>query len=304
VISLTYRPALSANMQGVLWMLLSGLAFTVMTVCIKFLALRDYSESQMLFFRCAAGVVLLAPAMIRGGASVWSTPRPFVMARRCIGSALGVLLAFYAVAHMPLATAQSLSFVRPLFVVLLAMLLLHEKVGVWRRGALIVGFVGVMVMLRPNELRLDLPAFASLASALLLAYTVVTIKDLSRDHTTLSLVVWMNAATTVLALPLAFSGWRNPGLMDAGVLALLSVAGVIAQTAFTRGLTSGDASFMTLMDYTRLPMAVIAGLIVFHEVLDLWTVLGATIVIASTIFITVREAYLEKRRDPPPIGPS
>ncbi len=296
----TARAPLSGNMRGVLWMLVSAVCFTVMTVCIKVLAQADYSESQMLFFRTAAGVILLAPAMIRGGWSVWATSRPWVMARRCIGSAIGVLLAFYAFGNMPLASAQSLSFARSLFVVLLAMLLLGEKVGKWRQGALIVGFIGVMVMLRPTEMVFNLPALAILTSALLMAYTVVTVKDLTRDHTTISLVIWMNAATTVLALPLAFLAWRTPSLLDAGIFALLSVSGVIAQTSFTRGLAAGDASLLAMMDYVRLPLAALAGLILFHEMLDFWSIVGAAIVIGSTIFITLREADIEKKRAPPP----
>lgn len=287
-------------MRGVLWMLVSAACFTVMATCIKLLALRDYSESQMLFFRCAAGVVLLAPALLRNGWGAMATPRPWTMARRCIGSAFGVLLAFYAFAHMPLATAQSLSFARSLFVVLLAMLLLHEKVGPWRQGALFFGLLGILIMLRPAEMQLDTAALASLTSAALLAYTIVTVKDLSRDHSTLSLVLWVNLATTVIALPLACFAWRTPSWIDSGIFALLAVSGVFAQTCFSRGLTAGEASLMTLMDYVRLPLAALAGLIVFHEILDLWTVVGAAIVIASTIFITVREAILAKERPLPP----
>jgi drug/metabolite transporter (DMT)-like permease len=294
------RPALSANMQGVMWMLASAACFTIMAACIKWLAIRDYSENQMLFFRMAAGVILLAPAMISGGRSVWGTKRPWAMGRRCIGSAIGVMLAFYAFGNMPLATAQSLSFARSLFVVLLAMALLRETVGPWRRRAVAIGFLGVLVMLRPTDLRLDAPTFASLASAMLLAYTIVTVKDLSRDHSTLSLVVYMNAATTLIALPFAFFGWRTPTLPDAAIFALLAVAGVFAQTCFTRGLAAGEASLMALMDYVRLPLAALAGLIVFGEVLDLWTIAGAAIVIASTIFITIREVGIARERAPPP----
>jgi drug/metabolite transporter (DMT)-like permease len=271
-----------------------------MAACIKLLALRDYSESQMLFFRCAAGVALLAPVLLRSGLSVMATPRPWAMARRCIGSAFGVMLGFYAFAHMPLATAQSLSFARSLFVVVLAMLMLREKVGPWRQGALVVGLVGVIIMLRPADMALDIAALASLGSAALLAYTIVTVKDLSRDHSTLSLVLWMNLVTTIVALPLAFLAWRAPNWIDAAIFALLAVAGVFAQTFFTRGLAAGEASLMALMDYVRLPLAALAGLVVFQELLDVWTVLGAFIVISSTIFITLREAMLEKRRAPPP----
>lgn len=293
---------LSGNMRGAAWMLLSAASFTIMAVCIKLLAEQEYSEGQMLFFRAAVGIILLAPITMRSGLSVWRTPRPWNMARRVGASALGVLLSYYAFANMPLATAQSLSFARALFVVLLAMLLLRERVGIWRQSALAAGFVGIMVMLRPTEMQFNLAAFAALASAASLAYSIVTIKDLTRDHSTLSLVLWMNAGTTVLALPFAFFGWRTPGLWDAGVFVLLAVSGVVAQSAFTRGLATGDASFVTLMDYVRLPMTALAGYILFQERVDVWTVLGAMIVIVSTVFITLREAYLDKRRAPPPPG--
>jgi drug/metabolite transporter (DMT)-like permease len=297
---MTAAAALSNNTRGALWMLASALAFTVMAVCIKLLAQGGYAETQMIFFRCLAGVLLLAPIMLRAGPSVWATPRPWVMARRCIGSAIGMLLGFYAFAHLPLATAQSLSFARSLFVVLLAILLLKETVGVWRQSAIVVGFIGVLVMVRPTEMDFNLGVIAALSSAALLAYTIVTVKDLTRDHSTLSLVLWMNAATTVLGFPLALWGWQTPSWDDAGIFALLSLSGVLAQTCFTRGLTAGEASLMAVMDYMRLPLTATAGLILFHEVLDGWTLLGAAIVIGSTIFITLRENYLDKKRAPPP----
>lgn len=294
------RAALSANARGALWMLASAVAFTGMASCIKLLAQQGYAETQMIFFRCLAGVVLLAPVMLRAGPSVWATPRPWVMARRCIGSAIGMLLGFYAFAHLPLATAQSLSFARSLFVVLLAMLLLKEKVGIWRQSAIVVGFIGVLVMVRPTEMEFTLGALAALAAALLLAYTIVTVKDLSRDHSTLSLVLWMNAATTVLGFPLALIAWRTPDWADAALFTVLAVSGVLAQTFFTRGLTAGDASLMASMDYMRLPLAALAGFLIFGEVLDGWTLAGAAIVIGSTIVITLRENYLAKERAPPP----
>jgi drug/metabolite transporter (DMT)-like permease len=298
--TLADRPALSSNMRGVLWMLASAACFTIMAICIRLLALRDYSESQMLFFRCAAGVALLAPALLRNGPGALAVARPWAVARRCIGSAFGILLAFYSFANMPFAAAQSLSFARALFVVLLAMVLLREKVGPWRQGALIVGFTGVLIMLRPAELRFDAAALAALASAALLAYAMITIKDLSRDHSTLSLVLWMNLGATLIGLPLALLAWRTPSLADAGVFAMLAVAGVVAQTTFTRGVAEGEASLMALMDYVRLPLTALAGLVLFREVMDFWTLFGAAIVIGSTLFITLREAVLAKDRAAPP----
>ena len=160
---------------------------------------------------------------------------------------------------------------------------------------------GYLAVVEHALLRADDPyALAALAAALLLAYTIVTVKDLARDHSTLSLVLWMNAATTVIGFPLALLGWRTPDLPDAVIFGVLAVSGVLSQTFFTRGLAAGEASLMASMDYLRLPFAALAGLLMFGEVLDGWTLLGAAIVIGSTVAITLRENYLARRRAPPP----
>lgn len=291
---------LSGNTQGALWMLASGVGFTVMVVCIKLLAERGFAETQMVFVRCALGMVLLTPLILRARDNVWATPRPWVMARRCLATGIGLLASFYAFAHLPLATAQSLSFTRSLFVVVLAMLLLREQVGLLRQGAVAIGFIGVLVMVRPAELEVSWAVIAMLGSAALVAYSVVTIKDLTRDHSTLTLVAWLNATTALVGLPLALFAWRTLDLADAALFLVVGFAGVAAQSCFTRGIAAGEASMMALMDYLRLPMAALAGFIVFHEVLDAWTLAGAVIVIGSTVFITVREQMLEKKRAAPP----
>jgi len=286
-------------MRGVLWMLASAAGFTIMAACIKHLANQGYPETQMILFRAVTGFALLVPVIVRVGPRAWATPRPWMMARRCVASAIGMYLGFYAFAHMPLATAQSLSFTRTLFVVVLAIVLLHEKVGIWRLSALAVGFVGVLVMLRPDQMQVDLAAFAALTSALMLAFSIVTIKDMTRDHSTLSLVLWLNLTTSLAGLPFAFFAWQPPNLTDTMLLMLLGVVGVLSQTSFTRGMAAGDASLMALMDYVRLPMMALAGFVVFRDVLDGWTLAGALIVIGSTVAITLREAALAKRRAPP-----
>ena len=283
------------NLRGALWMLASAACFTVMASCLKLLAERGFAESQMVFFRCAVGFVLMLPLARRNPRAVWSVARPWVMARRCVASAVGLLLAFFAFANMPIATAQALSFSRSLFVVVLAMIFAQERVGVWRRSAVVVGFVGVMVMLRPTEFHVDWAAGAMLASALLSAYTVLTVKDLTRDHSTITLVFWLNASTALIGLPLAIGAWKTPLGFDLGLFVLMAVAGFLAQSFFTLGLTRGEASAMTMLDYLRMPMAVLASFVVFHVAPDGWTYAGAAIVIASSIFITLREAHLARR---------
>lgn len=280
-------------------MLASAVAFTGMAVFLRLLADRDYPESQMVFVRCAAGLVMLAPVVMSKGWSVWRAARPWVLLRRCAYSGVALFANFYAFANMDIAGAQALSFTRVLFVTILAAWLLSEVVG-WRRWSAIgVGFIGVLVMLRPGGEPLSLAAFGALASSFLTALSVITIKDLMRDHSVMTQVLWLNLVTTVLGLPFAFMAWVTPTPFDVALFLGLGFCGVVAQSCYVRALGNGDASVMAMMDYTRLPLMLVAGLLVFGQAPDVWALAGAGIVIAATLYITLREAQLAKAKPPP-----
>ena len=290
------------NLRGAFWMLASGATFTAMNVFLRLLADRGYPENQMVFARCAAGLLVLAPVMLQRGPGIWRAARPWVLTRRCVYTALGLFANFYAVAHLDLANVQALSFTRVLFVTLLAAWLLHELIG-WRRwGAVAVEFIGVLVMLRPGAESFSLAAFAAIASSAFTAMSIITIKDLSRDHSVLTQILWINAVTTLMGVPFAFGAWETPAPTDWLWFAGLGLTGIAAQTCYVRGLNVGEASFLGLIDYARLPMMLVAGLIVFGQIPDGWAMAGAAIVIAATLYITLRETQLAKVT-PVPVEP-
>jgi drug/metabolite transporter (DMT)-like permease len=121
--------------------------------------------------------------------------------------------------------------------------MLKEPVA-WRRWtAVAIGFVGVLLMAKPTSASLDLAALMAVASAFLFAVTIVTVKDLTRDHSTFALVLYSNAFTTVAGLPFAFLGWTTPTIADAGLFLLLGFSGVAAQSCYVRALGHGEASW-------------------------------------------------------------
>lgn len=296
------RPALSDNAIGALWMLASAVCFTVMAACLKLLAQAGYSEGQMVFARCAAGLVAIIPFVLRAGAGGLKVARPRVVLLRSLYSTLGFFAGFYSFAHLPLADAQAITFTRVLFVVILAAWLLKEPVA-WRRWTAVgVGFAGAVIMLRPEASGIGLAALLGLVSAFLFGLAIVTVKDLTRDHSTLALVFYTNAFTTIAGLPFAFigPGWIMPTLPDFALLMLLGFSGIGAQSAYVRALSRGDASLMGLIDYARLPLAIVMGLFLFQELPDPLAMLGAGVVIGSTVYITWRESRLQAK--PPPEG--
>jgi drug/metabolite transporter (DMT)-like permease len=298
------RPATAAeNLVGVLWMLASAVCFTVMVVLVKFLAGSQH-EMVISFWRALMGMAVFIPFLFRREA--WQVPRPGTMTLRAIYSAAGFMLSITAFANLPLAEAQSLSFTRTLFVALLAIFILKETVGIWRWSALGVGFLGVLVMMRPEALLAWDPAnhevtvmrLAALAASLFFGMAIITAKDMTRDHHPLTLVLWSNVLVVFFSLPFALPHLSIPSATDAGLLAVMGIAGVLAQTFYMKALAIGDASAVSPVDYVRLPLGAAAGVMLFKEVPDWLTWVGAGIVIASTLVITIREAIKRQTKGP------
>lgn len=285
-------------------MVASALAFTAMTTLIKFLG-DDYSASLQTFYRQLAGFIVLLPIIIRRRGAAFATTRPGILIFRSAAGTLGMILSFYAFQKMPLADANALSFTRTLWLVPLAALVVRETVGPLRIGAAVIGFVGVLIMLRPGvggEFAIGWPALAMLASSFLFALTITGMKVMTKDHSPTVLLVWAATLGLVMALPGAFLAWRWPEPLDLVLLGAMGVLGTVTQGCYIKGMAIGDAAAMAPIDYTRLVFTVIVGLTLFHEIPNAWTVAGAGVVVGSTLFITWREAQLAKAAKKATVG--
>jgi len=289
--------ALSSNLRGALWMLASAACFTAMTTLVKYLG-GDYPAALQAFYRQLAGFVILVPMIIRRRSAAFATRRPGILFFRAGAGTLANILSFYAYQKMPLADGNALSFTRTLWVVPLAAFVLRERVGPLRLVAALVGFLGVLVMVRPGagaHLAIGLPAVAMLASSLLYALTITGMKVVTRDTASSVLLVWSAALGMLLALPGAFIAWRWPTPLDLALLFAMGGIGTLNQWCYIKGMAIGDATAMAPIDYVRLVFATMVGLALFHEVPGVWTLAGASIVVASTLVITWREAQLARR---------
>jgi len=291
------EPRLTPNVHGALWMLASAVAFTVMMTLIKFLG-EDYPAALQTFYRQLAGFVILVPVIARHRRAAFATTRPGILLFRASAGTVGLIFSFYAFQKLPLADANALSFTRTLWLVPLAAFVVREKVGPLRVFAAAVGFLGVLVMLRPSPegLALGLPALAMLASSFLFALTVTGMKVMTRDHSPMVLLVWAATLGLVFSLPGAFLTWRWPTPLDLGLLAAMGVIGTATQWCYIKGMQIGDAAAMAPIDYTRLVFAALAGFLLFQETPTVWTIAGAAVVVASTLFITWREHRTARMR--------
>lgn len=289
---------LTPNLRGALWMLASAVGFTAMTTLIKFLG-PGYPAALQTFYRQLAGVLVLLPLIARDWRGAFRTTRPGILIFRSSAGVLALIMGFYAYQKLPLADANALSFTRTLWLVPLAGLVLREPIGPLRISAALVGFVGVLVMLRPGaggvQAWIGWPQVCALASAFLFALTITGMKVMTRDHSPFVLLVYAAVLGLIFAIPPALFVWRWPTWPDLGLLAAMGVIGTLTQGAYIKGMQAGEAAVMAPIDYTRLVFAVAAGLLLFHEVPRPATIIGAAIVVGSTLFISWREHQLAKR---------
>ena len=295
---LSANRSLSANTRGALWMLGSAVTFTLMTTLIKYLG-TDYGPMLQTFYRQLAWLAVMAPFILRDPRAAFRTSRPDIMLFRAGATTVGMILAFYSYQALPLADANALSFTRALWIVPLAVFVLGETVGIHRASATLIGFAGVLMMLQPQGTASAnwLGAAASLGSAFLFAMTVTAMKIATRDTATGVLMAWAATLGFVLSIPLALFEWRWPAPGDFALLCAMGVLGLATQYCYINGMAAGDAVAMAPIDYTRLVFAIMLGFALFHEVPNLTTMTGAAVVIAATLYITIRESRLKK---PPP----
>ena len=291
------RGALSDTLRGALWMLAAAVTFTIMTSLIKFLG-RDYPAPLQAFYRQAAALLALAPWLLRAGPRGFATSRPGILIFRAGAGTLGMILQFYAFQKMPLAEGNALSFTRALWLVPLGAFVLGETIGLHRIGAAVVGFVGVLIMLDlgPGGVAIGVPQLCMLASSFLFALAVTGMKTLMRDHAASTLLYWSATLGLILTLPLGLLYWRWPTPVDLGLLCLMGVISTINQACYIKGIEAADATAMAPIDYTRLIFAGAVGYFVFHEAPGVQALIGAAVVIASTLYITWREHVIAKRR--------
>jgi drug/metabolite transporter (DMT)-like permease len=286
---------LPPNVQGALWLVSGGFISTSTNVMIRLLS-TEIESVQTAFFRAVISVILLLPMIATGRVRPWHSKRIGGHFWRTLMGTCSMVLGFYAVSLLPLADATAIAFSQPLFSVVVAALIAGETVR-WRRwSATIIGFVGVLVMVRPGEGSLQFGALVGLANAACVAVSIFLVKRLSESEPPLMILTQFAIfSTLLLALP-AILVWRWPDLW--GWLLALGVAlsATAGQYFWVQAFKAGEMSAVAPFEYMRLPFAVFVGWLIWGEMPEIWTYVGAAIVIGSALYIAHREAQLARER--------
>ncbi len=299
--------AMPSFLQAVFVMFIAMIGFTLQAGIVKELG-QSLHVSQIIVMRQAWMILFLLPPMLKSAHGDLKIRRMDLFILRAIFTYLSILAGFTAIIELPMATATTMSFTRTFFLTIFAVLILKEAVGLRRIAALVVGFIGVLVIARPAELLagglggLDQNLLLALAGAALVAgnQTIVRI-HLRFDRPTI--IVTYQAIVIGLALvPLAWIHWKPMTLSQFGLMALIGVCASFAQWLMLHSFKRAEATALAPFDYLRLVMSAALGWYMFNEWPDSYTWIGAAIIFTSTFYIMHREAQLGKERKLQPPG--
>ncbi|MEO3428050.1 DMT family transporter [Pelagibius sp. CAU 1746] len=296
------RP-LSAPLQGAVYMIAAAFLFAVMNGAIRLLGDGTASEGaggmhpfQIAFFRNVFALGIMLPWLARHGRVGLKTERLKTHFWRAAFGLSAMLCWFSAVAYLPLAEAVALNFTVPFFATAGAALVLGEVVRARRWTATAIGFLGVVIIVRPGFVEITPVMALPVVAAGFMAVSVLFVKSLSRSEAPATVVLYMNLLLTPLSLVPALFVWRWPTLPELGLGLFIGACAVTAHIFFTRAFARSDASAIMPFDYARLPFVAVIGFLLFDEVPDVWTWVGAAVIAGAAIYIAQREARVARER--------
>ncbi len=281
---------LSKNQLGFLYMFLSICAFSLMDIIVKWSV--DYPIGQVLFFRGFFGIIFYFFVIPKNRLhNFYETRRAGLHFLRCFSGLIALVAIFIALRTLPLATVVSISFAAPIFTTIFSIFLLNEKVGVFRWLAVIVGFVGILIITEPGITQLNIYYIFPIIFCLGLSYVAITIRQLSTTEPVWLISFYFSLSITLLSLFTIPNGWVMPSFNHFVILSLIGIFGGVANLWLSQSYKYSEVSLVTPLKYLALVFAIIFGYFIWGEIPTIKTLIGAFLVIISTLIIFRREIY-------------
>ena len=279
------------NMPGrslsVLLMILSGVCFVAMHSAAKYLA-DEVHIFEIVFLRCALVVVILSPFLFKEGKKSLFTKQPKNQIYRIVTNSIAILLFFYGLSISPLSLATVLNFTAPIFTVIFAVIFLKEKLTTHRLISLLLGFIGVMCVLRP-DLSLNLGGLLVLLSSLVWASSLIFIKKLTKTDSAVTISLYAGVGMMPATFAAAYPYLEEINFVQFLFILFIAVSGTTAQTLLNSALKRGDLSFLLPLDFLRLIWSVLLGIALFGESTSVFLWLGGLFILSATTLIVTSE---------------
>jgi drug/metabolite transporter (DMT)-like permease len=275
--------------KGIAMILTAVMLFSVCDALAKWLGLAGYSAPQIAFFRYLFGLIPVAIMVWKSGTGVLKTRRPFAHALRALLMFASLISLFNGLRWIPLAEAISIVLTVPLFITVLSYPVLGERVGPRRVIAAVVGFVGVLIMMRPGSAAFQVESLWLIAAALFFASAMLFTRRISRTETSVSILAYTTIGAFVASIPMAGLDWTTPSTEHIWVFLTIGMLGGTASFCMILAYTNAPAAVVAPFEYTALVWAAAIGWLVWAETPGLAVWIGAAVIVACGLYITRRE---------------
>ncbi|MDC1365605.1 DMT family transporter [Pelagibacteraceae bacterium] len=285
---------LTKNQLGFLYMFLSVCTFSVMDLLVKWSS--DYPTGEVLFFRGFFGLLptyfLIPKNKLK---TFYTTERSKEHLFRCLMGLIALIAIVVALRELPLAVVVSLSYAAPLFITVLSIFLLSEKVGIFRWLAVLIGFAGVIIIAEPGFKGMNYLYFLPLIFCIGMAFVTITIRKLSTTEPIWLISIFFTITISIAGLATIPMGWKMPSFQDFILLALIGVTGGSANLFLTQSYKLSEVSLVAPLKYLALVFAIFFGYFIWNEIPTIKTLIGASLVVLSSLIIFRREIYHKQK---------
>ena len=281
------------NTKAIILALVASVSGVTMNVLLK-ISLDDVNVYTAGFLRFFFGFILISPFIFYYQFQNFKTPNLKIHLTRGILNIPMMLLGFSALKFIPLEQIKAITFVSPIIVVILSVIFLKEKIYLIRIVALIIGLIGVLVILRPGIVSINVGAYMVLCSCSIWSVVVIITKFAARVDSPFTILSFQYTIVTLLSFPIALYFWQSPSSETITYLIFAGIAGTIVHLCINTAYKLTDLSVLQPVNFSRLLIASLFGFLIFDEIPDIWTIIGGLIVFFSILIITYRETYLKK----------
>ena len=291
----THFSELPLTIKAVIFMAIASVLFVAMHALVRDLS-KDLHPFQIAFFRASLGLIVLSPIIFKNRFAILKTSKIKLHALRGVLNAGAMLCFFYGLSITPLAQVTALSFAVPLFATLFAVLLLGEIIKIRRITALLIGFFGTLVIIRPGLIDFGIGPILILSQAIIWSLALMVIKVLTRTDSSLTIAIYASIFLSPMVLIAAMPVWQTPTVNQLLLMLIIATFGTIAQTFMNESLKLGETSVVMPVEFTRMIWAALFGYCFFGEVPDVFTWVGSILIFGSTAYIAIRESKINKEK--------
>ena len=284
---------MTKNVKGIILALVASFCAVLMSVFLKF-AQEDANVFSVGFMRFFFGFLLILPFIIKSKFKIYNTDNFKFHITRSIINVPMMILGFAALMYIPLDQIKAIGFLSPILVVILSVIFLKERIYLIRTFSLILGFIGVIIILRPGIIEISIGAYMVLTSTLLWSTVIIITKYMSKSDSPMTIITYQYTFVSIFTLPLAIVYWSSLSLSSVFYSLMAAIVGTVLHLCINTSYKLASLTILQPIWFSQLLWATIFSLILFNESVDYFTYIGGSLVFISVLIITYRENYLKK----------